>query len=139
MIAFRTAPFGKGDSVIPQRSQVVLPITGDLDVAGATAAFKQLLGLDIRPGDQLVLDLSDQAGDHARGHGRDFTRYAVTGRPCPAGVTSAENAISTKAAIWTTSSTPPASASPKTTMPPVMTVTFAAVLVQAMTGTASPS
>ena len=37
------------------------------------------------------------------------------------------------------SSTPPASASPKTTIPPVITVMLAAVEVQAMTGTASPS
>ena len=85
MIAFRTAPFGNEDSVIPQRSQVVLPITGDLDVAGATAALKQLLGLGVRPGDQLVLDLSGvefmdstgirlvlQARDHALRHGAGF-------------------------------------------------------------------
>jgi anti-sigma B factor antagonist len=71
--------------VIPQRSQVVLPITGDLDVAGATAAHKQLLGLALRPGDQLVLDLSavqfmDSTGirlllqvrDHALRHGAGF-------------------------------------------------------------------
>jgi anti-anti-sigma factor len=71
--------------VIPQRSQVVLPITGDLDVTGATAAQKRLLGLTLRPGDQLVLDLSGldfmdstgirlilQARDHALRHGAGF-------------------------------------------------------------------
>jgi anti-sigma B factor antagonist len=71
--------------VIPQGSQVVLPITGDLDVAGATAAQKRLLGLALRPGDQLVLDLSGvhfmdstgirlvlQSRDHALRHGADF-------------------------------------------------------------------
>ena len=44
--------------MIPQRTKVVLPITGELDVAGATAAHKRLLGMTLRPGDQLVLDLS---------------------------------------------------------------------------------
>jgi anti-sigma B factor antagonist len=71
--------------VIPQRTQVVLPITGDLDVAGATAAHKQLLGLALQPGDQLVLDLSElqfmdstgirlilQARDSALRHGAGF-------------------------------------------------------------------
>jgi anti-anti-sigma factor len=71
--------------VIPQRSKVVLPITGDLDVTGATAAQKRLLGLTLRPGDQLVLDLSGldfmdstgirlilQARDHALRHGAGF-------------------------------------------------------------------
>jgi anti-anti-sigma factor len=71
--------------VVPQRSQVVLPLSGDLDVAGATAAHKQLLGLDLRPGDQLALDLSGldfmdstgirlilQARDHALRHGAGF-------------------------------------------------------------------
>jgi anti-sigma B factor antagonist len=71
--------------VIPQRSQVVLPISGDLDVAGATAAHKQLLGLAPYPGDQLVLDLSavtfvDSTGirlillarEHAARHGAGF-------------------------------------------------------------------
>ena len=85
MIAFRTAPFGKRGSVIPQRSQVVLPITGDLDVVGAATAQKRLLGLALRPGDQLVLDLSElhfmdstgirlvlQARDHALRHGAGF-------------------------------------------------------------------
>lgn len=71
--------------MIPQRSQVVLPITGDLDVVGATAAHKQLLGLALRPGDRLVLDLSElhfmdstgirlilRARDHALRHGAAF-------------------------------------------------------------------
>ena len=48
-------------------------------------------------------------------------------------------ATSAKAASWTASRMPPASASPKTRMPPMMQVRFAAVEVQAMTGTASPS
>jgi len=85
MIAFRTAPNGKVLGVIPQRSQVVLPLAGDLDVVGASAAQKQLLGLDLRPGDQLVLDLSGlifldstgirlilQARAHAIRHGAGF-------------------------------------------------------------------
>ena len=71
--------------MIPQRSQVVLPITGDLDVAGAVAAQKRLLGLALRPGDQLVLDLSGlhfmdstgirlllQAREYALRHGAGF-------------------------------------------------------------------
>jgi anti-sigma B factor antagonist len=71
--------------VTPQRSQVVLPISGDLDVAGATAAHKQLLALELHPGDQLVLDLSAltfmdstgirlilQAREHAARHGAGF-------------------------------------------------------------------
>jgi anti-sigma B factor antagonist len=71
--------------VIPQRTQVVLPITGDLDAAGATAAHKRLLELSLRPGDQLVLDLSGldfmdstgirlilQARQHALCHGAGF-------------------------------------------------------------------
>jgi len=71
--------------VVHQRSQVVLPISGDLDVAGATAAHKRLLGLALHPGDQLVLDLSEltfmdstgirlilQAREHATRHGAGF-------------------------------------------------------------------
>jgi anti-sigma B factor antagonist len=71
--------------VSPQRSQVVLPISGVLDVGGATAAHKRLLGLELRPGDQLVLDLSRltfmdstgirlilQARQHAASHGAGF-------------------------------------------------------------------
>ncbi len=68
-----------------QRSQVVLPLSGDLDVAGATAAQKRLVGLELRPGDQLVLDLSGlhfldptgvrlilRAREHALRHGAGF-------------------------------------------------------------------
>ena len=71
--------------MIPQRTQVVLPVSGDLDVRGATAAHKRLLGLTLRPGDQLVLDLSElefmdstgirlilQAREHALRHGAGF-------------------------------------------------------------------
>ncbi len=70
---------------MPQRSQVVLPLSGDLDVAGATAAHKRLIGLALRPGDQLVLDLSGlgfmdstgvrlilQAREYAVRHGAGF-------------------------------------------------------------------
>jgi anti-anti-sigma factor len=39
------------------RPLAVLPLQGDLDVAGATAALKRLLALDLRGGAQLVLDL----------------------------------------------------------------------------------
>jgi anti-sigma B factor antagonist len=62
--------------------QAVLPLTGELDVAGATAAHKRLLGLDLHPGDRLVLDLTGltfmdstgvrlilQAREHALRHG----------------------------------------------------------------------
>ena len=38
--------------------QVVLPLAGELDVWSATEAHKRMLGLELRPGDQLVLDLS---------------------------------------------------------------------------------
>jgi anti-sigma B factor antagonist len=71
--------------VISERSPVVLAISGDLDVAGATAAHKRLLALPLRPGDQLVLDLSGvtfmdstgvrlilQAREHALRHGAGF-------------------------------------------------------------------
>jgi anti-anti-sigma factor len=63
----------------------VLPITGDLDTAGAAVAHKRLLGLSLRPGDRLVLDLSAlefmdstgirlilQAREHALRHGAAF-------------------------------------------------------------------
>jgi anti-sigma B factor antagonist len=91
MFAFQTAPFGKRNDVTPQRSQVVLPITGDLDAAGATAVQKRLLGLTLRPGDLLLLDLSAldfmdstgirlilQAREHALRHG---ARFAVVRGP----------------------------------------------------------
>jgi anti-sigma B factor antagonist len=71
--------------VISQRSHVVLPLSGDLDAAGATAAQKRLLRLELHPGDELVLDLSDlhfmdstgvrlilQAREHAIRHGAGF-------------------------------------------------------------------
>ena len=40
-----------------QRPQVVLPLVGELDVARASEAYKRLLGLDLRGGTELVLDL----------------------------------------------------------------------------------
>ena len=71
--------------MVPQRSQVVLPLSGDLDVHGATAALKRLFGLTLRPGDQLVVDLSQvqfmdstgirlilQAREHAFRHGAGY-------------------------------------------------------------------
>jgi anti-sigma B factor antagonist len=71
--------------VFPQRSPVVLPLTGDLDAASAAVAQKRLLGLTLRPGDRLVLDLSAlnfmdstgirlilQARDLALRHGAGF-------------------------------------------------------------------
>jgi anti-sigma B factor antagonist len=39
------------------RRAVELPLDGELDVAAAHAAYRRLLGLDLRRGDQLVLDL----------------------------------------------------------------------------------
>ncbi len=68
-----------------RRPQVVLPLAGELDVAGANEAHKRLLGLDLRRGQQLVLDLRAltfmdstgirlifQAGEYARLHGAGF-------------------------------------------------------------------
>jgi anti-sigma B factor antagonist len=65
-----------------QRPQAVLALAGELDVANATEAYKRMLGLQLRPGGQLVLDLSEltfmdstgirlilQAGELARMHG----------------------------------------------------------------------
>ena len=67
------------------RPQVVLPVAGELDVHGVTAAHKQLLELVLAPGDQLVLDLSAvtfmdstgirlilQAREHALRNGAGF-------------------------------------------------------------------
>lgn len=64
---------------------VVLRVDGDLDIVGATEALKRLLGLDLRRGDELVLDLSHvrfmdstgvrlvlQARDHAVRHRAGF-------------------------------------------------------------------
>jgi anti-sigma B factor antagonist len=67
------------------RPQVVLPLAGELDVATANEAHKRMLGLELHPGVQLVLDLSGltfmdstgirlilQAHEHARIHGAGF-------------------------------------------------------------------
>jgi anti-sigma B factor antagonist len=48
---------GEG-SLTTRRPQVVLSLTGELDVATATAAHKRLINVDLRAGDELVLDLS---------------------------------------------------------------------------------
>jgi anti-sigma B factor antagonist len=48
---------GEG-SLTTRRPQVVLPLTGELDVATATAAQKRLVNVVLRAGDELVLDLS---------------------------------------------------------------------------------
>jgi anti-sigma B factor antagonist len=66
-------------SVTGHNPWVVLPLSGELDVANANAAHKLMLGLELRPGGQLVLDLSGltfmdstgvrlilQAREHAR-------------------------------------------------------------------------
>jgi anti-sigma B factor antagonist len=60
----------------------VLALEGELDVAAASDAYKRMLELALRPGAQLVLDLSGltfmdstgvriilQADEHARRHG----------------------------------------------------------------------
>ena len=67
------------------RPQVRLALEGELDVANANAAHKRLLGLDLRPGWQLVLDQSGltfmdstgirlilKADEHARTYGAGF-------------------------------------------------------------------
>jgi anti-anti-sigma factor len=72
---------GEG-SLNGRRPQVVLELSGELDVSNANAAHKRMLGLDLRPGSQLVLDLREltfmdstgirlilQASEHARMHG----------------------------------------------------------------------
>jgi anti-sigma B factor antagonist len=41
------------------RPQAVLALEGELDVLSAADAYKRMLGLPLRPGGQLVLDLSD--------------------------------------------------------------------------------
>jgi anti-sigma B factor antagonist len=48
---------GEG-SLTRQRPQSVLVLAGELDVASATDAYKRMLELNLRPGAQLVLDLS---------------------------------------------------------------------------------
>jgi anti-anti-sigma factor len=73
---------GEGSLARALRPHVVLPLVGDFDVAGATDAHKRLLRLELRPGTQLVLDLSGltfmdssgvrlilQAREHALNHG----------------------------------------------------------------------
>ena len=75
---------GEG-SLTTRCPQVVLPLTGELDVATATAAHKRLINVDLRAGDELVLDLSGltfmdstgirlilQARDHAFRRGAAF-------------------------------------------------------------------
>ena len=71
-----------GEGSLPrQRSQAVLALEGELDVANAADAQKRMLRLDVRRGGRLVLDLSGltfmdstgirlilQAGQHARMH-----------------------------------------------------------------------
>ena len=65
-----------------QRRQVVLLLEGELDVAAAAEAHKRLICVELRPGMDLVLDLSGltfmdstgirfvlQARDHALRHG----------------------------------------------------------------------
>ena len=67
------------------RPQAVLPLQGELDFSSATAALKRLFALDLRGGDQLVLDLRGvtfldstgirlllQAREHAYRHGAGF-------------------------------------------------------------------
>ena len=67
------------------RPHAVLALSGELDVAGANAAHKRLLGLDLRRGSQLVLDLRGltfmdstgvrlilQAREHALRHGAEL-------------------------------------------------------------------
>jgi anti-sigma B factor antagonist len=77
-------------SVAGHRARVVLALSGELDAANATEAHKRLLGLALRPGGELVLDLSEltfmdstgirpilQADEHARRHGASL----VVARP----------------------------------------------------------
>jgi anti-anti-sigma factor len=76
---------GEGSRTDRLRPRVVLRLAGELDVRSATAAHKRLLGLALRPGAQLVLDLSGvtfmdstgirlilQAREHALRHGAGF-------------------------------------------------------------------
>jgi anti-anti-sigma factor len=48
----------QGSRATGRHARVVLPLVGDLDMAAAAEAYKRLLGLKLRPGMQLVLDLS---------------------------------------------------------------------------------
>ena len=76
---------GEGSLTDGRRAAVVLPLEGDLDAATATEAQKRLLGLELQPGDELMLDLSGlrfmdstgirlilQAREHALRHGADL-------------------------------------------------------------------
>jgi anti-sigma B factor antagonist len=64
-----------------RRHQVVLALEGEFDVAAAAEAIKRLIGIELRPGMELLLDLSGltfmdstgirfvlQARDHALRH-----------------------------------------------------------------------
>jgi anti-sigma B factor antagonist len=75
---------GEG-SLTYQRHQVVLHLTGELDIATANAAHKRLIDLGLRRGEELALDLSGltfmdstgirlvlQARAHALQHGAAF-------------------------------------------------------------------
>jgi anti-sigma B factor antagonist len=75
---------GEGSLTRP-RPQSVLVLAGELDVASATDAYKRMLELNLRPGAQLVLDLSGltfmdstgirlilQAGEYASMRGADL-------------------------------------------------------------------
>jgi anti-anti-sigma factor len=68
-----------------ERPQVVLRLSGELDVGGTDDAYKQLLALPLTRGAQLVVDLRDvtfldstglrlilRARDHAARHGAGF-------------------------------------------------------------------
>lgn len=68
-----------------ERPQVVLRLSGELDVGGTDDAYKRLLALPLARGAQLVLDLRDvtfldstgvrlilRARDHAHRHGAGF-------------------------------------------------------------------
>ena len=76
---------GEGSLATRRHRRVVLPLAGELDVACATTAHKRLLHLDLRPGDELVFDMSEltfmdstgirlllQARDMAIQHGAGF-------------------------------------------------------------------
>jgi anti-sigma B factor antagonist len=68
----------------PIRPQAVLALEGELDVAGATDAVKRMLRLDLRPGGQLVLDLSrlsfmDSTGIRVILQAQEFARMRRAG------------------------------------------------------------
>jgi anti-sigma B factor antagonist len=75
---------GEG-SLTYRPTQVVLPLSGELDIATATVAHKRLVNLELRAGDELVLDLGGltfmdstgirlvlRAREHALRHGAAF-------------------------------------------------------------------